>query len=143
LGLAKQAAIKEQRKRVMSFDNHVQTGTIRIISPPVGEAPSWVREAWVGLEIPVVGSVRSFAWPTHGVTSGPKSLVAKIWACLSGNFQRIDGYRVRAQEAVDILEASRPDAADWWRENASHLLGGSLVFDKAACSTSQVQNSSK
>lgn len=27
---------------------------IRIIKVPSGEAPEWVREAWVGLEIPTL-----------------------------------------------------------------------------------------
>lgn len=127
----------------MPLADHFPVGTIHIISPPMGEAPSWVREAWVGLELPVLGSVRSVAWPTHGVTTGPKSLMAKIAACFTGNFQRIKGYRVRAQVAVDILAAKRPDAADWWRENAPHLVraGQVLVFNDDACSAMPVRHS--
>jgi len=124
----------------MSLHNHAPTDTIHIISPPLGEAPLWVREAWIGLDLPVRGSVRSFAWRTSGVITGPKSLLGKIWAGLTGNFQRIEGYRVSARQAIDILDAKRPDAADWWRQNASHLLSGNFIFDNAACSARPIQN---
>jgi hypothetical protein len=45
----------------------------------------------------------------------------------------ICGYLVRADRAIELLSASAPAAADWWRENTPHLLRGILIFDEKAC----------
>ncbi len=48
---------------------------IRIVACPPGEAPQAVREAWIGLELPLppgrLGHRRG--WLTTGVVSGPRT----------------------------------------------------------------------
>jgi hypothetical protein len=109
---------------------------IRIVQPPIGGAPSWVRQAWVGLELPVVRNTRCRAYRTFDVLRGPKSLLGELWGLLRGKARRKTGYPVYAGSAVDVLAASNPDAANRWRENAPHLLrpGGMFLFNEDACS---------
>jgi hypothetical protein len=109
---------------------------IRIVQPPIGEAPSWVRQAWVGLDLPVVRNARSGAYLGFDVLSGPKSPLGGLWGLLRGKARRITGYPVYAASAVDVLAVSNPDAAVWWRENAPHLLRPGRIFlcNEDACS---------
>ena len=94
-----------------------------VTTVPPGEAPLWVREKWVGLTLPL--SQPSEA-PTHrltsGVLSGPRNPISGIVALLTGKYQRQSGYAVKSRVAVEILSAHSPEAANWWKENASHLL---------------------
>ena len=45
------------------------------------------------------------------------------------------GYVVDGRHAVDQLASHSPDAADWWRTNAKHVLarGYKLQFAAEAC----------
>lgn len=92
---------------------------IRIIATPAGEAPEWVRQAWVGLEIPVedcagMGEV-------HGVLSGKPDP------------SNSDGYHVNEKSAVDILRAKSFGAARWWEEHIDIQPHKHLVFGKEFC----------
>jgi len=60
-----------------------------------------------------------------------------LWARLRGRSEVITGYRVEAQRAVDILAASNPEAAQWWRQNTPGLLqaGRLFMFHAEACQT--------
>ena len=109
-------------------------GKVRIVQPPIGEAPIWVRQAWVGLELPLAGNANEFF--SFGVLSGPKSWISMIWGLLCGRGQRITGYPVHAGAAVDLLARTNPDAADWWRDNAPYMLrpGRTFLFNEDACS---------
>lgn len=109
--------------------------TIRIVQAPIGEAPQWVREAWVGLDLPVTTRRPFGRWIGLGVLSSPRTMAGRLWAVLTGRTIRVTGYRVIAREAVALLEDHRPEAAQWWRDNAAHLLGGrqAFVFDSEAC----------
>jgi len=111
--------------------------TIRIIAVPPGEAPLWVRQQWVGLELPVVTAPRRFFG--FGVLSSPRSMLAQWWGVARGRAQRIAGYAVEADVAVDILGRSSPDAAAWWRQNVPHLIGPRrhLVFHEHVCQVVQ------
>jgi hypothetical protein len=108
---------------------------VRIIAVPPGEAPLWVREKWVGLELPLL------CWPStgkligFGAVSGPRTFLAQIWALLRGRSQRIYGFIVDAARAVDILDRASPEAAAWWRENAAELIlpERGLVFHAEVC----------
>jgi hypothetical protein len=93
----------------------------------------WVREAWVGIDLPVArrGALRSYRGV--GVLSGPKTFWKKVWGLMRGQTVRTRGYPVRTATAVELLSASAPAAADWWRENTPHLLGGFLIFEEKAC----------
>ena len=107
---------------------------VRIVRAPIGEAPAWVREAWVGLELPVV-SARKLTASTFGALTGPTTLLASIWALASGKATKVSGYAVRSAEAIQLLSGSNPDAAAWWRENAPVFVEGRRIFlfDTPAC----------
>ena len=107
---------------------------IRITSRPIGEAPEWVRDAWIGTILPLKDA-RKRKWFGVGVLTGPHTFWAQLWAGFRGRALRIDGYLVEASRAVAILSDSNPDAAEWWRINAHDLLGNSngFIFDAPCC----------
>lgn len=110
--------------------------TIRIIATPPGEAPEEVRQAWVGVRLPLpLFHRRARSWRTAGVLTGPRTLFARLAALVSGRLERKPGYAVSVVEALAALEKSRPDAARWWRENAPHLVrpGKAFVFAAEVC----------
>jgi hypothetical protein len=109
---------------------------IRIKSTPPGEAPENIRQAWIGLEIPVpprlAGRRSGFG---VGVLSGPTTWLGQLLAILSGRAQRESGYVVEAQVAVDLLSTRSPEAANWWRQHAPRLIapGKYFLFAAEAC----------
>jgi len=108
---------------------------IRIVGIPKGEPPLWVRETWVGLELPLAGGSAAGTFYGFGAVTGPRSWLGHVWGLLLGRAERIMGYAVYADRAVGILAESSPEAAAWWRENASELLapGRCLVFHADEC----------
>ncbi|HVH66999.1 MAG TPA: hypothetical protein VM716_03955 [Gemmatimonadales bacterium] len=110
---------------------------VRIVARPAGEAPDDVREAWVGLELPVLtglfGGRRLVL--TAGVLSGPRSWMQRLLALVGRRFDIQSGYAVNALEAVNILGKKSPMAASWWRARCAHLLDGkhALVFATDVC----------
>jgi hypothetical protein len=69
---------------------------IRIDSTPRGEAPLWVREKWVGLELPLaqLNAEPSRVQTGAGVLSGPKNIVAAYIAWLMGRLKPEVGFLV-------------------------------------------------
>jgi hypothetical protein len=112
----------------------VKSSSILITSVPPGEAPLWVREKWVGLELPVRYSVPKI-WITCGILSAPSTRLGQLWWILRGRAERVSGYLVEASRAVGILERSSPEAAAWWHENAPQHVAPKrfLVFHECAC----------
>lgn len=114
--------------------------TIRIIATPPGEAPENVRQAWVGLSLPLLpgysGPLRTGGF---GVLSGPRgSQISRFsiwWARLLRRYEVLEGYAVDACVAIDILAQSHPEAATWWRQETPHLLDSkhSLLFPTGVC----------
>lgn len=81
-----------------------QSRYIRIIAIPPGEAPLWVREKWVGLELPLADGDSVVQVFTSGVLSGPRNrFLAIIWGLL-GRLKVQSGYPVYVKEALGILE---------------------------------------
>jgi hypothetical protein len=109
--------------------------TVRIIAIPPGEAPLWVREKWVGLDLPVTGHSDGGKFIGFGVLSQPRSKLAEWLALLRGRAQLVAGYSVEASVAVAILARTHPDAAAWWREHTPHLMAPKryLVFHEEVC----------
>lgn len=107
---------------------------IEIISRPLGEAPEWVRDHWIGVTLPLANATAQNPIG-FGVLTGPKALISELGRVLSGKAQRHEGYIVDAKVAVKILEARSPEAATWWRENTPHLFrrGRRFVFDLGCC----------
>lgn len=106
---------------------------IRIVEAPIGEAPDWVRDAWVGLDLPIVGSADPRTRLAGGVLSGPKTFWTSLLAVVQARVSPIRGYMVPTDAALDVLAASSPAAADWWRANAPHVLTRHLLFGADAC----------
>ena len=108
---------------------------IRIVAVPPGEAPLWVREKWVGLDLPVAHYSGSRKFITTGVLSLPRSMLAQWLAVFRGRAGLTAGYAVEALPAIGILAKASPEAAAWWRENTPHLIAPKryLVFHKEVC----------
>jgi hypothetical protein len=91
-------------------------GRVRIVGTPHGEAPLWVREAWVGLELPVANGQRGpCRQPAFGVLSNDRE-------------DDRTGFAVDGRRAVQLLAARCPEAADWWWRNAAHVTVGGYQF---------------
>ena len=107
---------------------------IKIVRRPIGEAPEWVRDKWIGLSLPLAAK-RERGWRGLGVLTGPHHWLAQLWALASGKSEKVTGHLVNAKVAVDKLEQLSPDAAAWWREHAPHMLQGGryFVFNADAC----------
>jgi hypothetical protein len=108
---------------------------VRIVAVPPGEAPLWVRQKWVGLELPVVRYAAHRKLLAFGVLSRPHSWPAQWAAILRGQAGLIAGYAVAAAPAIGILAKVSPEAAAWWRENTPHLIAPKryLVFHEEVC----------
>lgn len=96
---------------------------IRVIAVPRGEAPEWIRRAWVGLELPLV----------RGETQPQFLNTVEVLSQEAG--QPVLGYVVNGKKAIRCLESEAPEAAAWWRENAPHVLKSDyqLIFPAEAC----------
>jgi len=95
---------------------------VRIVKRPKGEAPENVRDAWIGLLLPVLPRYpRTLVRRGSGVLSGPRSWLAMWLHELIGTGQRTRGYGVDTAAAANLLENVNPLAATWWRTNAPHL----------------------
>ena len=116
---------------------------IRIKSTPPGEAPEHIRQAWIGLVLPVPRAwARRRKFMTAGVLSGPKNPFGSFLALLQGRLKREAGYVVAADKAVEILSQQAPEAAVWWRQNAKRSIapGKYFVFAEDTCEVVQEQD---
>ena len=90
-------------------------GFIRITSRPKGDAPSEIRDKWIGLVLPV-----------EGRSTGP---VANLIS--EGLVDDIKGFRVRTENALLALRQVHPETKEWWQKNAR--LPHELIFDADCC----------
>lgn len=106
---------------------------IRIIDRPLGEAPDWVRDAWIGLELDLL-IPQEITAPTRGVLSG-RSWWRSLWVRLFRGNPPVTGFVVSGKNSIDRLATVRPDAAAWWHQHAPQHAGGALdfIFDREAC----------
>lgn len=89
--------------------------SIRITAVPPGNAPDYVREAWVGVEIPLA--------PDQEVGDD------KFWSG-RGN---VGGYLVQTSDAIDALRAAdKSDIAAYW-EAIRMMTGHQLMFGTDYC----------
>ena len=98
-----------QRKEFL-MSNEKATGRIRIVKLPRGEAPEWVRKAWIGIEL--------LCYPhpncTINLITGKHDLVG----ALSGRpVAPYFGYDVPTTLAIRALARKNQKAAKWWREH--------------------------
>jgi hypothetical protein len=96
-------------------------GRVRVTGVPPGEAPAWVRQAWVGVELPTVRR-EPRAVPAFQVLSRSHADAGS-------------GYEVSGSAAVAAVAVANPDAADWWRANVPEVLapGYLLIFPADVC----------
>jgi hypothetical protein len=101
---------------------HPSGGLIRIVSTPPGEASHSIREAWVGLELPLAKSK----------DQGQKLAAMEV---LSWKQDCMTGYAVEGRTALERLAAHSPQAAAWWCENVPHVrdAGYQLIFPVENC----------
>jgi hypothetical protein len=108
--------------------------SIRITNVPPGEAPLAIRQAWVGLVLPLRRK-RPGRYFASGVLSGPRSVRESLIYLLAFRYRIHSGYIVPTLLAIEVLERSNPAAARWWRENAPHAVRARrfLVFSTECC----------
>ncbi len=76
---------------------------IKIVAVPPGDAPFWVRSAWVGLVLPTANNVPKIGSTASGVLGGtvtPSDVKS--------------AYLVDTRTAIRILRKKSPKAAQWW-----------------------------
>lgn len=112
-----------------------RAGRIRIVRRPEGEAPEWVRDAWIGLELPLLAPNPMTCRIVGGVLTMPKTRFGYWLAMLAGRSRLFTGYLVDANRAVQRVEARNPTAAIWWRAHAGASVqpGQGFIFDLPAC----------
>ncbi len=115
--------------------SHPVATKIRIIATPSGQAPLWVREKWVDLELPLAGHPRPVGALTSGVLDGAPTFLGFLGRLFRGRVSVTKGFAVDAAQAIAALEARHPDAANWWKANTPGLLGSKrcLLFQKDVC----------
>lgn len=107
---------------------------IKIVRRPIGEAPEWLRDEWIGLSLPLALK-RERNWRALGVLTGPHGWLPQLWALVLGKSFIVTGFAVDAKAAVEILAERNPRAAAWWHEHAPQMLDGRryFIFDTPAC----------
>ena len=102
---------------------------IRIIATPPGEAPLAIREAWIGMQLPLADrDGRPRTHRTNGVLTGPKTFLSAVATLLLGRTNKTIGFRVHAPAAIEALALKDPNAARWWREHAPQFLKPNRLF---------------
>ncbi len=94
---------------------------IKIVRAPPGQAPDWVRDAWIGVEIPTIKTASRTPGILIGVNGGrPDS-------------RSVGGYEVKLGEAIKVLSMKSPEAAEYWENMFPDQPDRVLVFAKDVC----------
>jgi hypothetical protein len=112
----------------------VTVASIRIVNVPDGQAPEYIRRAWVGLVLPLPAGHPP--GPRAVCTQGVLSRRWRRWLPVFLPQGRIDEvFLVAGSAAIDVLKKSDPYAAEWWIKNTPHLLqpGRALGFQPQVC----------
>ena len=107
---------------------------IEIIKRPNGEAPEWVRDAWIGLRLPLYHHLPVTS-EIQGVVTGSRTRLGAMFTRLVKQPETMTGYYVHAKGAIEMLAAYNTEAAKWWVDNAPHSLvdGQVLMFETHVC----------
>jgi hypothetical protein len=118
----------------IGYSRGAQPVRIRIKSVPPGDAPLWVREKWVGVELVSLPGATPKKFPVASVHARA-SLLASFWRLLTGQTKALTAYPVQVTSAIEALEKSSPQAAAWWRENTPGIISPSrlFAFDASVC----------
>jgi hypothetical protein len=109
---------------------------IRIMKRPAGEAPESIRDAWIGLTLPVLPDYCHVVEVCeYGIRSDLLSRLTVELKALVGGGARERGYVVDPTAAVDLLKKVNPLAAAWWLVNVPHVFkeGRSFLFNEECC----------
>lgn len=110
---------------------------IRIIATPPGQAPLWVRDKWVGLQLPLAARYpqRRLRSVSSGVLDGPPTFLGFLGRLFRGRLSMTEGFAVDSAQAIAILESKHPDAATWWNSNTPRLIKTNrcFVFQNDVC----------
>lgn len=112
---------------------------IRITHVPPGEAPEHVREAWVGLTLPLaqVDVPQPHTCATVGVKTNTAGLLHRIRTAfrIPVKEEVWEGYIVEVIPAIAILHGSNPGAAAWWKRHTPYLFknGEHFMFPVVCC----------
>jgi len=110
---------------------------IRIIEIPPGDAPENIRQAWVGLSLPLTKgqSTSPSTRPTWGVLTGPRRFLPQLSALIFKRYDITEGFAIDALSAVEILAKTHPEAAEWWRSEAAHVMKPKqkFIFPTSVC----------
>lgn len=114
---------------------------IEIVKAPSGDTPQWVRDAWVGLQLPALED-RPVSMPTVSAQTGPKSLFGQLWHLRRGKTERRYGFVVNAKTAIGLLALSNEEAARWWIDTKPLALNPAqvLMFDANCCKPVDTQD---
>jgi hypothetical protein len=91
---------------------------------PPGIAPREVREAWIGLILPLVYTDTEIIRISERRYYQNKSWLEYALNRLLG----IRAWRVKSKTAIELLERRDPAAASWWRENRPNALNETHIF---------------
>ena len=107
---------------------------IIVLRCPIGDAPPWVEQAWIGMRLPVVEQQRR-PGPAFGLFPKTDSLAVRLRRFVFALIFGVTGYVVDAKVAVLLMEGVDPPAAEWLRANWSEWLDAEhgLFFDRESC----------
>jgi hypothetical protein len=95
---------------------------VKIISRPAGEAPEWVRDAWIGIQFEAKrDDLNAPGFIRMGVLGG------------KADNENGGGYVVSGPAAMEALRKHNPKAAEWWKMNSPIAFFGTLVFGAKFC----------
>lgn len=89
---------------------------IEIVEMPHGDAPDWVRRAWVGCVFPNIAN-----------TCGHVPILS-TGVLDQANWRGIAGYIVEQAAALQVLAVLSPEAAAWFEGNGYPTPDGAFVF---------------
>jgi len=112
---------------------------IEITSTPVGDAPLKIREAWIGLVLPLHPDYPRdvVTMPSNSVLSESRGLQTWLRWLFRRPYPMEDwvGYAVPSAEAIRILGEKSPQAARWWWRNVPSFTQpeATFLFDRDCC----------
>lgn len=110
---------------------HISPLEVQIIARPPGDAPDWVRDAWIGLTLlidpscPTTVSI-SVRYTNRNIREYLKDAPEPD--------ENTGGYPIAGRHAIEMLrQTGKIEAADWWLREAPHMLDTYFIFARHVC----------
>jgi hypothetical protein len=102
---------------------------VRIVGIPPGEAPEDVRQAWLGVVLPLAPGQRGPV-QLHAAAQNEwqETWFTRFWRYVTTWRLQNAAYLVSVDDALIALEKTFPDAAHWFKRNRPEWCGQNLVF---------------